>query len=108
MPQKYSQRRALFAISKASFKSIFKSPSATFFSLFFPIVLIVIFGSLGRGGGLSFDIALDKKSDTTNLLYQAISRAPIFNVATGTPEEWEDQLKKGRLTAILSISRKDS
>jgi ABC-2 type transport system permease protein len=58
MAQRYDQRRALFAITKASFKSIFKSPSSTFFSLFFPIVLIIIFGSLGGGGGMSFDVAI--------------------------------------------------
>jgi len=108
MAQSYSQRRALFAITKASFRSIFKSPSSTFFSLFFPIVLIVIFGSLGRGGGVSFDIAIDKKSDTTNILYQAISRAPIFNVVKSEEADIEDRLKKGRLTAILEIQKTDS
>ena len=78
MAQPYNQRRALFAITKASFKSIFKSPSSTFFSLFFPIVLIIIFGSFGGGGGVSFDVAIDKKSDSVNVLYQAITHAPYF------------------------------
>src|SRR5215467_1144279 len=96
----YSQRRALFAITKASFKSIFKSPSSTFFSLFFPIVLIIIFGSLGGGGGVSFDVAIHKNSDTTNRIYQAIIEHPIFNVVTGTDADIEDRLKKGRITAI--------
>ena len=105
MAQRYNQRRALFAITKASFKSIFKSPSSTFFSLFFPIVLIIIFGSLGGGGGISFDVAMDKNSDSTNLIYQAITHAPIFNVEKGTEGEIEDRLKKGRLSAILSVQK---
>jgi len=108
MAQSYSQRRALLAITKASFKSIFKSPSSTFFSLFFPIVLIIIFGSLGGGGGVSFDVAMDKQSDTTNIVYQAITHAPIFNVVRGTEAEVEDQLKKGRISAILNVQKTDS
>jgi len=104
----YNQRRALLAITKASFKSIFKSPSSTFFSLFFPIVLIIIFGSIGGGGGVSFDVALDKRSDTTNMIYQAITHAPIFDVAKGDEAEIRDRLKKGRLTAIIHIEKTDS
>jgi ABC-2 type transport system permease protein len=103
MAQSYNQRRALFAITKASFKSIFKSPSSTFFSLFFPIVLIVIFGSLGGGGGISFDVALDQNSDTTNVLYQTFERTPIFNVIKGKQTDIDDRLSKGRLTAIIGV-----
>ncbi len=108
MAQRYNQRRALFAITKASFKSIFKSPSSTFFSLFFPIVLIVIFGSLGGGGGISFDVAIDKNSDSANAIYQAITHAPIFSIANGSEAEIEDRLKKGRLTGILSVLKTNS
>ena len=108
MAQPYSQRRALFAITKASFKSIFKSPSSTFFSLFFPIVLIIIFGSIGGGSGVSFDIAIDKKTDSANVIYQAITHSPIFNIVQGTEAEIDDRLKKGRLTAILNIQKTDS
>jgi ABC-2 type transport system permease protein len=108
MAHRYSQRRALFAITKASFKSIFKSPSSTFFSLFFPIVLIIIFGSIGGGGGISFDVAIDKTSDTTNAIYERIVHAPIFDVVKGTDAEIDDRLKKGRITAIIDIKKIDS
>ena len=53
MSKPYSQFTALMAITKGSLKAIFKSPQAVFFSLFFPIVLIVIFGSLGGDGSFS-------------------------------------------------------
>ena len=108
MTTRYNQRRALFAIIRASFKSIFKSPSATFFSLFFPIVLIIIFGSLGGGGGISFDVAIDKKSDSTSIIYQALTHSPIFDIVKGDEADLEDRLKKGRLTAILNIQKTDS
>jgi ABC-2 type transport system permease protein len=108
MSKRYNQRRALFAITKASFKSIFKSPSSTFFSLFFPIVLIIIFGSLGGGGGVSFDVAIDKNSDSTNAIYQIITHSPLFTIVKGTQSEAEDELKKGRITAILNVQKSDS
>ena len=103
MPKPYSQFTALMAITKASLKAIFKSPQATFFSLFFPIVLIVIFGSLGGGGNFAMDIALDHKSDTLNPVYLAIKNAPLFNIAEGTEKELDDQMKKGRITAIVNV-----
>jgi ABC-2 type transport system permease protein len=108
MTQPYSQTKALFAIARASFKAIFKSPQATFFSLFFPIVLIVIFASIGRGGSISFDIAVDKKSDTTNQLYNVFKHAPIFNIVKGDSADIMDRLKKGRISALLSINKTDS
>jgi len=103
MSKQYSQFTALLAITKASLKAIFKSPQAIFFSLFFPIVLIVIFGSLGGGGGISMNIAIDKKSDTLNPVYLSIKNNPIFNIVDGTEADLEDQMKKGRITAIVAV-----
>lgn len=108
MPKKYSQVRALLAIAKASFTSIFRSPSSTFFSLFFPVVLIVIFGSIGSGGGVSFDIAFDKNSDTANVIYKAITQSSILNIVKGDEADIEDRLKKGRIAAVLDIRKGDS
>jgi len=108
MEQRYSQTKAMLAIAKASFKAIFKSPQATFFSLFFPIVLIVIFASIGRGGSISFNVAIDKKSDTTNQLYYVFTHAPILTIVHGEETEILDRLKKGRITALLTIQKSDS
>ena len=67
------------------------------------MVLIAIFGALSRGGGPSFDIAFDRESDTANILYQTITASRIFDVHRGKEEQLEDDLKKGRITAILKI-----
>jgi ABC-2 type transport system permease protein len=105
MAEKYSQTRAMLAIGKASFRAIFKSPQATFFSLFFPVVLIVIFGAIGRGGGASFDVAFDKHADTTNNLYRAIVNSSFIDLKRGNEAEIMDRLKKGRIVALLNISK---
>src|SRR3954469_25940556 len=87
MEQSYNQWKGAWAVCRAALRSIFRSPQAVFFSLFFPMVLIAIFGALTGSGGPSFDIAIDKKSDTTNLLYTIISGARIFDVHHGTDQE---------------------
>ena len=93
------------SIAKASLIAILRSPQAVFFSLFFPIVLIVIFGALSNGRGISLDVAFDSKSDTTNEVYRQLVNSPYFNISKGTEAEVQDLLKKGRITAIIDIRK---
>lgn len=103
MSKQYSQLKAMLAISKASLRAAFRSPQNVFFSLFFPIVLIVIFGSLGRNSGVSVDVAFDKQSDTTSLVYQKLVGSDLLDIQKGTPQEIDDLLKKGRITAKIRV-----
>ncbi|MDP4215890.1 MAG: ABC transporter permease [Bacteroidota bacterium] len=107
MHKQYSQWTAMWAICGAALRSIFRSPQAVFFSLFFPIVLIVVFGALSGGGGVSLDIAFDGGSDTTNAVYQMIAQTPGLNIIRSNDNDLIDRLKKGRITAIIDIRRKD-
>jgi len=52
--QPYSQTKALWAITRASFKAIFANPSAIIFSILFPIIFILIFGAFGLTEMTSF------------------------------------------------------
>jgi ABC-2 type transport system permease protein len=107
MSKNYNQFRAMMAVTVASLRSTFKSPQSIFFSLFFPIMLIVIFGALGKGGGgASADINLDKTSDTTNLFYEKMRHSPLIHFTH--PADPEDELRKGRITAIVHISKTNS
>jgi ABC-type multidrug transport system, permease component len=95
---------AMWAICRATLRAIFKSPQAIFFSLFFPIVLIMVFGALtGGGGGAAYDIAFDAKSDTLNPIYFAIKSSPAFDIKEGSEESLIDRLKKGRISAMIEI-----
>src|SRR5881275_3016517 len=102
MSQKYNQLRAMLAVTKASLKATFRSPQSIFFSLFFPIVLIWIFGSIGGNGTPSVDVSMEKNSDTTSRLYQAIRHMPVLHFIDAQKDA-EDELKKGRITAIIGI-----
>ncbi|MEO6613004.1 MAG: ABC transporter permease [Chitinophagaceae bacterium] len=104
MPQRYSQSRALWAITRASFKAIFANPSAIIFSILFPIIFIMIFGAFGNGGAPSYRVALTPGSDTTGPFYQAIKSHPQIRIVNYTDTVLRNKdLNKGKLTGILSL-----
>ncbi|MEO7924422.1 MAG: ABC transporter permease [Chitinophagaceae bacterium] len=110
MPQRYSQSRALWAITRASFKAIFAHPSAIIFSILFPIIFTLIFGAFGSGGQNVYRIAIEKGSDTTNAFYQTLKGINAIRIIS-YPDTiaLNKDLLKGRLTAILEIKeQKDS
>jgi len=107
MDKQYSQWQAMWAICRASLTSVFKSPQAVFFSLFFPIVLIVVFGALTGGGGYSLDVGFESRTDTTNAVYQAITRVPVLHIVRANDSNLLDRLRKGRITALIDISQKE-
>ncbi len=76
----YSQIKAMLAITKASLRSIFRSPSAVVFSIAFPLIFILVFGFLSSGGNINVTVAMDAKSDTLNPVYTSIKKIAGFNV----------------------------
>ena len=95
----------MLAVTKASLKATFRSPQSIFFSLFFPVVLIWIFGSLGGNGTPSVDVALEKGADTTTYIYQSLRHNPILRFVDDPKKDIEDELTKGRITAVLDVQR---
>jgi len=68
----YSQIKAMLAITRASLRSILRSPSAVIFSIAFPLIFILVFGFLSSGGNFNVKVALAPNADTTNLVYTKI------------------------------------
>src|SRR4030095_932903 len=105
MPEKrsYNQFRAMLSITKASLRSIFRSPSAVVFSFLFPLIFIVIFGFIGNSG-FKLDLGIKQQSDTSNLLYRKITLNPTIRIITGErDQEMMQDLNKGRIDGILDI-----
>jgi ABC-2 type transport system permease protein len=103
MGTKYNQFRAMLAVMRASLKATFRSPQSIFFSLFFPIVLIWIFGSLGGNGSPTVDVAFEKNVDTNNVIYHTMLNVPVLHIVQDKHKDMEDELKKGRITAIIDV-----
>jgi ABC-2 type transport system permease protein len=95
----------MLAITKGSLKAIFRSPSAVIFSIAFPMIFILVFGFIGNGGKLSINVAFDPKSDTSNPVYNSIKMVAGINVIRKTGVELQEDLEKGRITALLNIRK---
>lgn len=108
MQQKYSQVRALLALSKASFKAMLRSPSAVVFTIGFPLIFVLVFGFIGNSA-FSVSIGVDPTTDVQSPIYQALSHNKSIRLVTGKSEQqMMEDLKKGRLTAIIGITPRDS
>ncbi len=105
MTGKYSQVKAMIAITRGSLKSVFRSPSAVIFSIAFPLIFILVFGFIGGGGKVSLNVAFDKHTDTTNPLYSVIKGIAGIRVVSKTDDEIREDLEKGRITALINIDK---
>jgi ABC-2 type transport system permease protein len=106
MPAKYSQIRAMLAITKGSLKAILRSPSAVVFSIAFPLIFILVFGFIGSGNvKTSVKIALDQGSDTSSPIYTALSQINSIKIVKGDDTFLLQELEKGRITAKVLISK---
>ena len=105
MQQPYNQIRAMLAITKASFRSIFRSPSAVVFSFAFPLIFILVFGFVGGGGRISLRISLDNSSDTLNPVFQALKEVNGITIIKEEDKQIIEDLEKGRITAIIKFRK---
>jgi ABC-2 type transport system permease protein len=106
----YSQFRAMLAITKASLRSILRSPSAIVFSFIFPFIFIMVFGFIGNSGGRgSFRVVLKPGSDTANSLYTALkNNAAIRFVKYDSEADQQLDMQKGRIAGMIGIQKSDS
>jgi len=95
----------MLAITRGSFKAIFRSPSAVVFSFAFPLIFILVFGFIGNGGsGPVYKIAFDKGNDSTNALYDSLTTSKNVQVVTyASDKDLENDLIKGRITGVVKI-----
>lgn len=93
----------MLAISKASFRSITRSPSAVVFTLLFPLIFILVFGFL-ENTGVKLDLGIHSASDKKNVVYESLKKTPgIFLIENKSDVELYSELEKGRIDAVLSI-----
>ncbi|MEI6946553.1 ABC transporter permease [Paraflavisolibacter sp. H34] len=106
MSKPYNQWVAMLAITKASLRAVVRSPSSVLFSLFFPLVFILVFGFIGNGGGPSYRLVLAPGSDTANAVIDSLKAIRNVKFVTGeSREELESELLKGQITGVLSVQK---
>jgi ABC-2 type transport system permease protein len=108
MPFPSKRSRAVLALAKASLKVMLQSPISVVFSLLFPIIFIVVFGSMVDTSMVELKIALAPGSDTANVIYRAMAKTDNITIDRSLlPDDAAKDLQKGRLAAIIDI-KKDS
>jgi len=97
----YNQFIAMFAVARASFRSITRSPSAVVFTLLFPLIFILVFGFIGNSV-LEVKVSTTENSQLDNPVYAKLIESRGLKFIGGmTREEMDASLKKGNLDAIL-------
>ncbi len=97
----------MFAITKASLRAIFRSPSAVIFGFAFPFIFILVFGFIGDSSGArTYKIALADNIDTTNLLFYAFKNNKAITIKRYASKKLlgEDQ-QKGRIAGVMNIQK---
>jgi ABC-2 type transport system permease protein len=104
---KYSQLKAMWAVTRASLRSISRSPSAVVFSFVFPFVFILVFGFIGNSSNRqSFRVVLENGSDTTNELFNALKvSGGVKFVHYKDEEEMKLDMQKGRIAGKIYITK---
>jgi ABC-2 type transport system permease protein len=91
---------------KASFKQFFRDKAALFFTFAFPVIFILIFGSVfGNSGNFQATIGLvdNNGSQISQTISQTFGSIPAFTMKQGSLDDELAELKKGNLSAIVVI-----
>ncbi|HTJ12125.1 MAG TPA: ABC transporter permease [Dinghuibacter sp.] len=90
-------------LAKYSLLATLRSPTSVVFSILFPVIFIVVFGSMVDQSPV-IKLALAGDSDTSGIVYKAIMAIPSIQLKKGMDvQEQNDALQKGRITAVLHI-----
>ncbi len=101
----YNQARAMLAITKASLRSQLKNPSSIVFGVFFPMIFIIIFGYLGKGGIGKYHVAISKESNISNPIYDALIADTAFEVTPNlSKDSCDEMLTKKDIVAVITIN----
>jgi ABC-2 type transport system permease protein len=95
----------------ANIKMFFRDKGALFWSLFFPFLIIGIFGVLDFGGGAAGTIGLVYDEDTEAYAQQvkkAFEEEDGFKVAIGSLDEELDELKNDSRIAVFEFKKADT
>jgi ABC-2 type transport system permease protein len=109
MNNKYSQTKAMLAVTRAGLRAMLRNPSAVVFSLAFPMVFILVFGFIGNGGTApTYRIVIDSNSDTTNAFYDSIKNSKRLRIMQYANEvAMQSDVQKGRIAGVVLIQKQN-
>jgi ABC-2 type transport system permease protein len=100
-----SQLKSALLLSRYSLLAMLRSPTSIVFSLLFPVIFIVVFGSIIPDKAPVIKVAIAPGSDTSANIFKAIKSVPSINlIHEPSAGAQSDDLQKGRITAVITIA----
>ncbi|HEY6736330.1 MAG TPA: ABC transporter permease [Candidatus Saccharimonadia bacterium] len=105
---KASSRRSIVALrglTIASLKMYFRNRTALFFSLFFPVMFIVVFGFIFKNSNATFkvDVTNQAQSALATQFTEALGKIDVLKVKTVATDQASTDLNKGDTDLTLTI-----
>ena len=100
----YSQFKAFQSLTKASIRSMLKSPSSVIFSIAFPLVFILVFGFIGDRTN-KIKIGIPVQSELNNPVYAGLATSKQLQVKMDSLPVLKEALREGKVQAMLQIAK---
>ena len=96
---------AFRSLTGASTKMYLRNYTGLFFTLFFPILLIIVFGYLFKNNSFSTKIALTNysNSELSKTTIDALKKVEAFKIQEQSEADARDQLGKGKVDTLIVI-----
>src|SRR4051812_37388264 len=97
--------RGFIPLTIANIKSFYRNRAALFWTLAFPVIFIILFGSIFSGGTQDFPLALvdEDHSDVSAQLLAGFSNVPILEVDQVGSDEALEHMRTGEFAGVLII-----
>jgi ABC-2 type transport system permease protein len=98
--------RSLISLSRANLKSFVRDRAALFWTLAFPVLFVILFGTIFSGGGTaSYDLGwvdLDN-SQVSAQLRDAFEKSGVVKLHDGTLDAEKDAMQKGDVAGVVVV-----
>lgn len=100
--------KAVAALAASHLKRTFRDKTALFFTFLFPLMFLLVFGSLNRGGdGISFDVAVinHSSSDFSQQFLKGAEEGGVLKIDNSVTslDQGKEMMSKGDIDSILEI-----
>src|SRR4051812_31679701 len=98
--------RALFVLTAANIRSFVRDRTALFWTLAFPIVFVLLFGTIFSGGGgssLKLGWVDSDASAASAQLRQTFAGTGLFDLRDGSLDDELAAMRRGDVTSVLEV-----
>jgi ABC-2 type transport system permease protein len=97
----------LLRLTVANIKSLVRDRAALFWTIFFPIMFVFLFGWIfggnGSNGSISIGFVDQDNSPASAQLHSSFSGVPVLSVSTGSLDDEKAAMQKGDISAIVVV-----